>query len=246
MHTHKFVVGLLSAAALAIPTAASATETGGAAVANVSSAAKSSSSADSNTAVRLNKSEVKALQRRLGATVDGKIGDATRIKIKRANVRHGIRKDGRVTAALLQKLGLSVPAAGATYNVASTGGTSGGTASSKAAAAVAAARTKIGLAYGEDGFDCSYLTMWSYKKAGVSIPRTSFDQYKAGTAVDRSAIRAGDLVFFDSNGPGASHVGIAVSSTRVISATSSGGLMEHDIFDRYYWGKHFVGARRVA
>ena len=65
-------------------------------------------------------------------------------------------------------------------------------------------------------------------QAGISIPRTSYAQFGAGSPVDRSAIQAGDLVFFDADGPGASHVGIAASNATVISATTH-GVMEHPI-----------------
>ena len=52
-------------------------------------------------------------------------------------------------------------------------------------------------------------------------------------------------MFFSTAGPGASHVGIAVSGSTVVSATSSGGVMEHSINDAY-WGGHYVGARRLS
>ena len=64
-------------------------------------------------------------------------------------------------------------------------------------------------------------------------------------AVDRDDIRPGDLVFFSTAGPGASHVGIATGKTTVVSATSSGGVMEHSSTDAY-WGGHYVGARRIG
>jgi cell wall-associated NlpC family hydrolase len=62
--------------------------------------------------------------------------------------------------------------------------------------------------------------------------------------VTSGAIQAGDLVFFDANGPGASHVGIATSGSTAISATTH-GVMEHAIFGPY-WGGHYIGARRVG
>ena len=111
-----------------------------------------------------------------------------------------------------------------------------------------AARAQIGApyAYGGSapgGFDCSGLVVYAFKQAGVSLPRTSFAQFGSGTAVDRANIQAGDLVFFNANGPGASHVGIATSNSTVISATTH-GVREHAISDSY-WGSHYVGARRV-
>ena len=81
-------------------------------------------------------------------------------------------------------------------------------------------------------------------QAGVSLPRTSYAQFGVGTPVERNAIQPGDLVFFDADGPGASHVGIATSaSTRHLRHHARGP--EHAISDAY-WGSHYVGARRVA
>lgn len=117
------------------------------------------------------------------------------------------------------------------------------------AAAVKAAKASIGASYamggnGPGAFDCSGLTVHAFRRAGVALPRTSQAQFGVGKAVDRDEIRAGDLVFFDTNGPGASHVGVATGRTTVVSATSS-GVMEHSSTDAY-WGSAYVGARRPA
>ena len=97
---------------------------------------------------------------------------------------------------------------------------------------------------GNGGWDCSGLTQWAMAKAGISLPRTSYSQFGVGTPVERAAIQAGDLVFFDTDGTGASHVGIATGPGSVISATTH-GVMEHAISGGY-WGAHYVGARRVG
>ena len=115
------------------------------------------------------------------------------------------------------------------------------------AGAVKAARGAIGASYamgatGPAAFDCSGLTTYAFGRAGIGLPRTSQAQFGVGKAVDRDEIRAGDLVFFSTNGPGASHVGIATGRTTAISATSS-GVMEHSTTDAY-WGAGYVGARR--
>jgi cell wall-associated NlpC family hydrolase len=113
---------------------------------------------------------------------------------------------------------------------------------------VAAARDHVGATYamgaaGPGAFDCSGLTMVAFQKAGIALPHSSFGQYAMGRAVDRGGLRAGDLVFFSTAGPGASHVGIASGRGTVISATSS-GVMEHSLSDAY-WGAAYVGARRL-
>jgi cell wall-associated NlpC family hydrolase len=81
-------------------------------------------------------------------------------------------------------------------------------------------------------------------KSGVSLPRTSYSQYGVGTPVEQGAIQAGDLVFFDTDGTGASHVGVATGPGSVISATTH-GVVEHQIAGGY-WGARYVGARRVG
>jgi cell wall-associated NlpC family hydrolase len=115
---------------------------------------------------------------------------------------------------------------------------------------VKAAKGRIGSSYamgatGPGAFDCSGLTTYAFAAADIALPRTSQAQFAAGTPVARDEIRAGDLVFFSTAGPGASHVGIATSRTTVVSATSSGGVMEHPSTDAY-WGASYVGARRVS
>ena len=117
------------------------------------------------------------------------------------------------------------------------------------AAAVSAALSKVGASYaagaaGPGAFDCSGLTMWALARADIAAPHSSYAQYAMGTAVARSEIRRGDLVFFDSFGAGASHVGLATSPTTAVSATSH-GVMTHPIFDAY-WGGHYVGRPRAS
>ena len=119
----------------------------------------------------------------------------------------------------------------------------------RAVTAVRAVRSRIGSSYalgasGPRAFDCSGLTAWAMRRAGVSLPHSSFAQAGAGVRVARGHIRAGDLVFFSTAGPGASHVGIATGRDTVVSATSH-GVMTHSISDAY-WGGAYDGARRVV
>src|SRR5215211_1489128 len=174
-----------------------------------------------------------AVQQKLGLSADGVFGPQSRAAVKAFQARNGLEVDGVVGPATMAALGISGSAAPAP----SAGG--GGS-------AVATARAQIGTTYAyggaaPGGFDCSGLVVYAFKQAGVSLPRTSFAQFGVGTAVDRASIQAGDLVFFNANGPGASHVGIATSNSTVISATTH-GVREHAISDSY-WGSHYVGAR---
>jgi cell wall-associated NlpC family hydrolase len=183
---------------------------------------------------------IEAAQRKLGVTADGIIGPQTRAAVSTFEREQGLPVDGRLDAAVLQRLGVSSATQPSAAPVQPAAGVAG---------AVAAARSEIGSPYssgaaGPSAFDCSGLVVWAMRQAGISMPRTSFDQYRTGTAITRSQIQPGDLVFFNTAGAGASDVGIATSPTSVVSATTH-GVREHAIFDSY-WGSHFVGARRVA
>jgi cell wall-associated NlpC family hydrolase len=96
---------------------------------------------------------------------------------------------------------------------------------------------------GPDAFDCSGLTAFVFAEAGVALPHNSHAQAVLGRPVARDDIRPGDVVFFSTAGPGASHVGIATGEDTAISATNS-GVMEHSLSDAY-WGGNYVGARRI-
>ena len=52
-------------------------------------------------------------------------------------------------------------------------------------------------ATGPSKFDCSGFTSHIFKKAGISIPRTSYLQAEKGESIDRNSLKSGDLVFFD-------------------------------------------------
>ena len=179
---------------------------------------------------RLPASTTIAVQRALGISADGVFGRQTRQAVRAFQAARGLVVDGIVGPQTLRALGLSgAPVAGS-------------------GSAVSAARTKLGApyAFGGEGpaWDCSGLTQWAFAQVGVTLPRTSFQQASAGVHVDRAAVQAGDLVFFEADGPGASHVGIATSNATAISATAH-GVREHAISGPY-WGARYYGARRVG
>ncbi|MBZ9595463.1 MULTISPECIES: C40 family peptidase [Streptomyces] len=105
-----------------------------------------------------------------------------------------------------------------------------GPSSGRAAAAVMAARAAVGRPYvwgstGPSGFDCSGLMVWSYRQAGVSLPRTSQAQRHAGRQVPLSQARPGDLVTYRSD---ASHVGMYVGNGQVVHAPYPGARVRYD------------------
>ncbi|MER7518116.1 NlpC/P60 family protein [Streptomyces sp. NPDC126499] len=101
---------------------------------------------------------------------------------------------------------------------------------SRAAAAVIAARAAIGKPYvwgatGPSAFDCSGLMVWSYRQAGIALPRTSQAQRNAGRRVPLSQAQPGDLVTYRSD---ASHVAIYAGNGQVIHAPYPGARVRYD------------------
>ncbi|MFG3344918.1 NlpC/P60 family protein [Streptomyces sp. NPDC048018] len=101
---------------------------------------------------------------------------------------------------------------------------------SRAAAAVIAARSAIGRPYvwgatGPSAFDCSGLMVWSYRQAGIALPRTSQAQRNAGRRIPLSQAQPGDLVTYRSD---ASHVAIYAGNGQVIHAPYPGARVRYD------------------
>jgi peptidoglycan DL-endopeptidase CwlO len=180
-----------------------------------------------------------ALQRLLGVAADGEYGPITRAAVRNYQQSRGLLVDGVAGPQTLGALGLptevtlgeDAPFAGATT-------------------VLDAMRSQVGKPYawggvGPDSWDCSGLTRWAFRAVGIEFPRTTYGQIGMGSPVDRSSIQPGDLVFWDTDGSGPSHVGVATSPTSAISATSTAGVREHTIFGEY-WGKRYLGARRLG
>ena len=102
-----------------------------------------------------------------------------------------------------------------------------------------------GQAYGSGAvpgnFDCSGLVMYSYAKAGISLPRTAAAQYGATTRISESQAQAGDLVFFSDGG--ISHVGIYLGGGQMFNSQNNG--IQTDNIHGAYWGEHLAGFGRI-
>ncbi|MFP4467120.1 MAG: C40 family peptidase [Candidatus Goldiibacteriota bacterium] len=98
---------------------------------------------------------------------------------------------------------------------------------------------------GEDsGFDCSGLVQYSYKKAGIYLPRSAGRQYEKAEKISVKDAKVSDLVFFSTKGSGPSHVAIYLGDGSFIHSPSSGKKIRIDPLNNPYWSKNLIGAGR--
>ena len=95
------------------------------------------------------------------------------------------------------------------------------------------------------GFDCSGLVQYSFRQAGISLPRSTDEQRRAARKVSTSGLQPGDLLFFDQEGKKHGHVGIYVGRGEFVHAPSSGKRVRRDPIDSPYWKKHLTEVRRI-
>lgn len=112
-----------------------------------------------------------------------------------------------------------------------------------AAKALKVAASKKGAPYrwgatGPNSFDCSGLTLYSFKKAGKKLPRTAQQQYNRTRHVSASQRQRGDLVFFHAGG-GVYHVGIYAGSGKIWHSPKTGAVVRLEkIWSRsVYYGR---------
>ncbi|KJK40906.1 glycoside hydrolase [Streptomyces variegatus] len=110
----------------------------------------------------------------------------------------------------------------------------------KAEKALAFARAQIGKPYvwgavGPGSYDCSGLTQAAWKAAGVTLPRTTYDQVNAGTTVPLSQAQPGDLVFFYDD---VTHVGVYIGNGMMIHAPKPGTYVREESI--YYDGESAI------
>lgn len=98
----------------------------------------------------------------------------------------------------------------------------------------------------QSGFDCSGLVAYVYREgAGLALPRNTFELSHLGQPIQPAALRAGDLVFYNTQRREYSHVGIYLGEDRFIHAPSSGGEVRVENLRADYWMRRYSGARRV-
>ena len=134
----------------------------------------------------------------------------------------------------------------------SSGGGGGGStasppASSRGERAAAIALRYLGIPYRwggsspSTGFDCSGFVMYVYRQVGVSLPHHAASQYGYGTPVSRSALRPGDLVFFN----GLGHNGIYIGNGNFVHSPHTGDVVKISSIWSSWYASTWVGARRL-
>ena len=95
------------------------------------------------------------------------------------------------------------------------------------------------------GFDCSGFTQYVFARHGIVLPREVRDQFRLGRKVKPRSLAPGDLLFFSTILPGASHVAILVGGDQFVHAPSSAGVVRVERLSAPYWSRRFLGARRI-
>lgn len=95
------------------------------------------------------------------------------------------------------------------------------------------------------GFDCSGLVYYCYGEYGYQLKRVADDQMNNnGTAVSRSNLQVGDLVFFGS-GAYADHVGIYIGNNNFVHAANPSSGVRVSSLNETYYANRYIGARRI-
>ncbi|NLA89998.1 MAG: C40 family peptidase [Alcaligenaceae bacterium] len=107
-------------------------------------------------------------------------------------------------------------------------------------------RYRFGGTSPSNGFDCSGLIHYiANKHLGMDIPRVAASQARIGTAVSRSELQPGDLVFFNTRGARNSHVGVYLGNNEFVHAPRTGAVVRVEKISSY-WDKRWNGARRLS
>ena len=129
-----------------------------------------------------------------------------------------------VAVAAIAGAGIALsPLPASAHTVAAPPAAAAAVSSSAAQTAVNTALAQVGDRYvygatGPNSFDCSGLTSFAYKAAGVSLPRTSRAQSTVGTPVSKAHLQPGDLVFFYSP---VSHVAMYIGNGQIVHALNA-------------------------
>lgn len=188
-------------------------------------------------------SAVRAFQKRNGLSVDGKVGRYTMAKLVSGDAKAAAKDEPAATP-------------GSSSGSSSSSNSSGSSSSSSGASVdrfIEIALGKLGSKYvlgakGPSKFDCSGFVYWCLNQSGVSqgymTSKTwrSVSKYKKISSID--SVQKGDVIVFKmSSSKG--HVGIAISGSEMVDASSSEGCVVRRSYKTDYWRKYFYCAYRI-
>ena len=96
-----------------------------------------------------------------------------------------------------------------------------------------------------EGFDCSGLVRYVFLAAGISVPRTTTEQYRAAQQIKLGRLEPGDLLFFRVDTKQVEHVAIYTGDGRFVHAPQSGKSVETRSLDDDWYRSRLVGAGRL-
>ena len=167
---------------------------------------------------------------------DGRFTKSTRKAIRKFQKKYNLKETGNLDNATYEELKWQAEAKDYGGNVAST-----------KILKTAAQYKGVPYVFGgttPNGFDCSGYVQYVFAKNGIRLTRTADTQALEGKFVSKKNLKPGDLVFFTTYEPGASHVGIYAGNNQFWNATSSRGIMLSNLNDSY-WGPRYYTARRI-
>ena len=107
-------------------------------------------------------------------------------------------------------------------------------------------RYRSGGASPKSGFDCSGFVYWVFSRYGVTVPRDSVRQSRAGQEVAKEELLPGDILIFRiANTPNGRHSAIYIGEGRFIHSPSAGSSVRIENLSATYWSRHYLTARRV-
>ncbi|MBM7649231.1 cell wall-associated NlpC family hydrolase [Bacillus ectoiniformans] len=165
---------------------------------------------------------------------DKQFGPMTKSAVIKFQKANGLAADGIVGKYTYKKLGAAQVVKSATAT------------KSNASGLISKAKSYQGVPYKwggttPSGFDCSGFLNYVFNQSSqVQLPRTVEGIYAKGSKV--AAPKTGDLVFFETYKPGASHAGIYLGNNQFIHASSSKGVTISSVKDSY-WSKRYLGAK---
>lgn len=171
---------------------------------------------------------------------NNKFGNDTKKAVIKTQKEHDIKANGIVGKSTYKALGINAPK----VKMASVEEES----TNLADQLVKEAKKYLGVPYAwggssPNGFDCSGFLNYVFDKGSdINLPRTVSEIYKEGTKVSKPEV--GDIVFFETYKPGASHAGIYIGNDQFIHSSSSKGVSITSM-DNSYWSKRYLGAKSI-